>query len=381
MKEKQILVRMSHIIALAVALAVVYCALGDRAAAQSTGDSRGSSQTVIVHPQFGGTILGFGIDQGGTEGLLSEYVSESGGENLVATEAFSQQTGAIVKVIAMQNHTMNDYDTQGVFGNHVGLVLYQVGVNGGFENFFLTLNPLNNNVFSGRWTPPIQSGYQLWGMSLNQGDPELAVLQRSTGSGPYMYLNTSNVAANSFGPLVPYNDPNIGCCPVLAYDFKTNEAMLAGDNGSPTSAPILATINLLTRRVQETNGVGVGNPNGMAIDPVTDTAVITTPGGPLIPPMVEFFNLDTQTGSGQLLPGTNVGGDVEFDPVHSLFIVAAGDGTNNSIFEYEPNGTLEQTITGGSLNTLFSCCALNPSTRTGFGFGDRLGESLQSFSY
>jgi hypothetical protein len=38
-------------------------------------------------------------------------------------------------------------------------------------------------------------------------------------------------------------------------------------------------------------------------------------------------------------------------------------------------------ITGGSLNTLFSCCALNPSTRTGFGLGDRLAETLQSFNY
>ncbi len=367
--------------ALAVALSTLYCfSLCCSAAAQSDVAGQPSPQ-IIVHTQFGGHILGFGIDQGGTEGLLSEYVAESGGENLVATESFSQQTGSIVSVIAMQNHTMNDYDTQGVVGSHVGLVLYQIAVNGGFANYFLTLNPLDNNRFSGVWTPTIKSGYQLWGISLNQGDPELAVLQRTTGSGVYMYLNSSNVATNSFGPAQPYNDANIGCCPVLAYDFKTDEAVLAGDNGSPTSVPILATINLLTGQVREANGVGVGNPNGMAIDPVTDTAVITTPGGPLTPPMVEFYNIDSQTGFGLTLPGSNVGEDVEFDPVHRIFIVAAGDGSNNSIFEYDPNGTLVQTITGGGLNTLYTCCALNPSTRTGFGIGDRLAETLQSFSY
>lgn len=380
MKEKQIRLAASYT-ALAIALLMLYCAVCDRAAAQSNANHPGLSPMIIVHPQFGGHILGFGIDQGGTEGLLSEYVPESGGENLVATESFNQQTGSIVSVIAMQNHTMNDYDTQGVVGSHVGLVLYQLAVNGGFDNFFLTLNPLDHNGFSGTWTPPIRSGYQLWGISLNQGDAELAVLQRTTGNGPYMYLNSSDVALNIFGPAQPYNDANIGCCPVLAYDFKLNDAVLAGDNGSPTSVPILATINLSTGQVREANGVGVGNPNGMAIDPVTDTAVITTPGGPFTPPMVEFYDIDTQSGFGLTLPGNNVGEDVEFDPIHRLFIVAAGDGTNNSIFEYEPNGTLEQTITGGDLNTLYTCCALNPSTRTGFGIGDRLAETLQSFSY
>jgi len=349
------------------------------ALAQS-GDSAAPPPTVVVHPQFGGQILGFGVDQGGTEGLLSEYVAEGGGENLVASEAFDQSTGKIIDVIAMQDHTMNDYVTEGVVGNHVGLELYQQVIGGVVHNYFFTINPLGTNHFNGAWTPRIQNGYQLWGLTLNQGFPDIAVLQRTLEGSPYMYLYSSNVAANSFGPLVSYNDANIGCCPGLAYDTKLNVAMLAGSNGSPTTSPILATINLASGAVHELTGLGVGTVNGLAIDPLTDNAVLTTQGGPFVPPFVEFYNLRTQTMSALRLPGSNVGGDVEFDTLHRLFIVAAGDGRNNSILEYDTSGNLKQVITGGSLNSLLTCCELNPNTRVGFGLGADL-LTLQSFSY
>ena len=69
----------------ALLLASLIC-LGLRgvAAAQSDDAAAAPPPSVTVHPQFGGQILGFGVDQGGTEGLLSEYVSEGGGLNLVA---------------------------------------------------------------------------------------------------------------------------------------------------------------------------------------------------------------------------------------------------------------------------------------------------------
>ena len=359
---------------------LVFClALTGTAVAQSN-DSAAPLPSVVVHPQFGGQILGFGIDQGGTEGLLSEYVAESGGQNLVASEVFDQSTGAILHVLSMRDHTMDDYVTEGVVGNHVGLELYQQSLSGGIHNYFYTINPLSTNRYTGLWTPTIQNGYQLWGITLTQGFPDLAVLQRSEEGSPYMYLYSANVAANTFGPLVSYNDPNIGCCPGFAYDTKLNVAMLAGSNGSPTTPPILATINLATGAVHETTGFGVGNVNGLAIDPLTDNAVFTTQGGPFVPPFVEFYNLRTQTMTALRLPGSDVGGDVEFDSLHRLFIVAAGDGRNNSILEYDTSGNLQQTITGGSLNSLLTCCQLNPSSRTGFGLGAEL-ESLQAFSY
>src|SRR5215469_6769195 len=97
---------------IAVLLSALYCfALCTVSAAQT--DS-GLPPSIVVHPLFGGQILGFGIDQGGTEGLLSEYVSEGGGENRVATEAFDQTTGNIIAVLATRDHTFDDYATEGV---------------------------------------------------------------------------------------------------------------------------------------------------------------------------------------------------------------------------------------------------------------------------
>src|SRR5262245_31774725 len=43
---------------------------------------------IIVQPQFAGQILGYDVDHGGTEGLLSEYVNLQDGNVLAATETF-----------------------------------------------------------------------------------------------------------------------------------------------------------------------------------------------------------------------------------------------------------------------------------------------------
>jgi hypothetical protein len=153
----------------------------------------------MVRTKFGGQILGFDIDQSGTEGVFSEYVAEQGGKNLVATETFDQKTGKILKVVAKQNETENDYVTEGVFGNHLGLVLYQHVVNNQVENHFLTMNPLDANKFTGKWTPPVKQNYILWSISNTQGTNDVAVLELAEQGGAYAYLYTSNVAANTFG--------------------------------------------------------------------------------------------------------------------------------------------------------------------------------------
>jgi hypothetical protein len=152
------------------------------------------SGTVIVHPKFGGQILGYDIDRNGTEGLLSEYVSLGGGANLVATELFDQKTGAILKVVAKEKRTtQDDYVTEGIFGS-LGLDLFQHAG----QNHFLAINPLNAGKFTGKWTPPIKNNYQLWTISVSQGSPAVAAYQASFGGGP-TYVFSSNIAKNTFG--------------------------------------------------------------------------------------------------------------------------------------------------------------------------------------
>src|SRR5689334_18132755 len=46
--------------------------------------------SIIVRSKFGGQILGFDVDQNGSEGLLSEYVTLSSGTILASVETFDQ---------------------------------------------------------------------------------------------------------------------------------------------------------------------------------------------------------------------------------------------------------------------------------------------------
>ena len=79
----------------------------------------------VVHTALGGEILGFDIDQNGTEGVLAEYVSLGGGKNNVAVETFDQATGNITKVVKEQDDTYNDFVALGVAGKHTGVVMYE----------------------------------------------------------------------------------------------------------------------------------------------------------------------------------------------------------------------------------------------------------------
>ena len=86
-------------------------------------------------------------------------------------------------------------------------------------------------------------------------------------------------------------------------------------------------------------GVGLGDVNGIGVDPETGTVCTTTE----IDFSVEFYDLATQSGSVQALPGAFnqifSGADVQFDPVNRLFLVAqpvsstAGSGSSIHVYD------------------------------------------------
>src|SRR5580704_7191088 len=80
---------------------------------------------VVVHSALGGFILGYDVDQTGTEGILSEAVPLSDGNANVAVETFDQKTGKIIKIIDELQNSKDDFVTFGVFGNHVGLTEFE----------------------------------------------------------------------------------------------------------------------------------------------------------------------------------------------------------------------------------------------------------------
>ena len=318
--------------------------------------------TVIVQPKLGGQILGYDIDRTGTEGLLSEYVALGDGKNNVATETFDQSTGKILKVVAKKTETLNDYVTQGIWAG-LGLDLYQRVVQNRVENHFLTINPLDSGKFTGKWTPRVKKNYQLFAISVSpDGSADVAAYQVTFNGSFKGDIFSSNIATNTFGRQIPLK---LGDLPLLAYDSMTNQAVLA-HYGSPTTHPLLQTVDLTTGKVRQFNALGVDVVNGLAVDSASGTACITTEGSAVLPPMVEFYDLAKHTGIGVTLSGANFGLDVEFDPLNKLFLVEETDFTNFNILVYDEGGNLQETIPVQKLPISPSLIALNPGNRIGF---------------
>jgi len=373
---------------------VVLTAAGAPAAMQGDefqANPAAGSGSVIVTPKFGGQILGYDIDRNGTEGLLSEYVALSDGESLVATETFSQKTGAILKVVAKENNTKDDYDTVGIFGN-VGLDLYQHAG----QNHYLTVNPLDGGKFTGKWTPPIKKNYQLWTTSVSQGTPNVAAYQSSFDTG-LTYVFSSNIADNTFGrqiSLKPIINVDEFFHPQIALDNKTNQAVLADSLGCPEPDCVssIALVDLATGKIGKfSDNLGVGTVNGLAVDSEKGIACTTTlsDGG------VEFYDLAKKTGFEVQIAnfdGTSLdaGLDVEFDPIHHVFLISQwssnGGNVNDpqpQVYVYDEEGNVKETIPVQRLPISPVTIALNPAKRIGFllVIVDEQGLELQSFTY
>lgn len=345
---------------------------------------------VIVQGMFGGRIYGFDIDATGTEGVLSE--SQSGG--MAAVETFDQSTGKIIKVVAqMPVGRGSDFITLGVTGSSVGLIERDL-VKGGIipKRTFGTLSPLGRNRVNGRWSPPLDSNHLVGLVSHNQGTPNNAVLTEDISANFMPTIFSSNVGANTFGPVITLTDPEFtNGSPALAYDSANHRAILGvATLGNPFVPGKIATVDLVSGAFTKFTGVGDGEVNGIAYDPVSGTACTTTE----IDFSVEFYNIATQSGFAEPLPGAVnqffSGADVEFDPVNQLFLVAqpnsSTSGSGSSIHVYDVSGNLIESLNGFSFsnasNVIPVHIALNPAARLGYVDGPDLGVTeIQSFTY
>jgi len=357
----------------------------------------GPGQT-LVHSQFGGQIFGFDIDQNGTEGLLAEAKSLANGNVLAAVETFDQATGNIIKVVTVTQptHAQDDYLTLGIVGNSVGLVEHEV-VSRGFvtTRVFNSLNPLSSNTLTGNWTPPIGLQHIIMptGVSRSQGVPNVAVFAYDNSDNFIPYVFSSNVANNTFGPVVMITDSlNFGSVPpALAYNSANNTALLGGGTGAFGRRPVFGVVDLTAGNFTEFTGIGFGFVNGLAIDAADGIACADTEDDA----SVEFYDLSTQTGFTVVLPGSGgqqifSGADVEFDPVHKLFLVAqpvsSSAPSGSTVYVYDIHGNLQETLNGFSFSNSFNVVpmhiALHPSLRAGYVDGPDSGVTeLQSFTY
>lgn len=344
--------------------------------------------STFVHTAFGGFILGYDIDETGTEGILAEALTLPNGHHDVAVETFDQTTGEIIKIVVQQTDSENDFVTLGIFGHRVGLVEYE-HTNGGFvdRRSYRAMNPLNLNRFTQEWTPPLKRNEILLGMARSQGGANTAVLAFENGGNARTILFSSDVAANTFGPRLTLTDPNFSFThsPMIAYDSIGNRAVLATLGDNAFGPPTIARVNLATGGITEFTGVGIGYVNGIAVDPETSIACTTTE----IDFSVEFYDLTNQVGFVVPLPGAvsqaQSGADVQFDPIHKLFLVAqplsSTAGSGSSIQVFDEQGRFIESINGLNLPVSPVLIALHPSKRFGYVLVTPNLTELQSFTY
>jgi hypothetical protein len=352
------------------------------AAAQNPSAAPG---TVFVNTALGGFILGYDIDQNGTEGLLSESLTLTDGNFNVATETFDQTTGKIVKIISQQKETKNDFVTLGIYGTSVGLVELEKS-KGIFvdKRVYATMNPLSGNQLTGRWTPPLSKNQLILGIAPSQGSSTTALLVSQNFNSSVL---SSNVTANTFGSMIPLTDTVFGFndSPVIAIDSTTNQAVIAASNGGRLSIPTLAEVDLTAGTVSEFQGLGFGLVNGIAVDSADGIAVTATE----IDFSLEFYDLATKTGFIVVLRGaTNQaqsGGYVAFDPVNKLFMVtqefSSVAPSGSSIQVYDVHGNFVEAINNLTLPASPAYIALNPSKRLGYVIVTPSLTQLQQFTY
>ncbi|HEV8688714.1 MAG TPA: hypothetical protein VGQ91_00340 [Ideonella sp.] len=344
---------------------------------------------VIVRSAMGGFILGYDIDPSGTEGLLAEAVTLGDGNHDVAVETFDQATGKIIKIVRRQRDSKNDYVAFGIFGQ-VGLVEFE-HVSDLFvdKRVYHLMDPIDGNAFTGLWTPPFKKASDIISAAAQSlGDAETAFLGfKNNGSDTSSYVFSSNVGANTFGPLTKVTDTVFDWphSPVIAVDTVRHRAVLGSSNGCFGCLSFLRTVDLVTSEQHSQAGPGKGFVNGIAVDPNTNIACTTTEDDF----SVQFWDLDKGTVTMVTLPGASSqaqsGSAVAVDPLHKLFLIGqpisstAADGS--SIHVYDEKGNLVKSLNGFSLPASPANMALNPSERRGFVIVTPDLNTLQSFKY
>ena len=378
------------VVVLAFFCLVLSSAVGAQAQTEGSRQTPIGPGKVVVHTALGGFILGYDVDQTGTEGLLSEALALGDGNADVAVETFDQKTGKIIKIIDEQKDSKNDFVTFGIFGNHAGLVEFE-HVTDLFvdKRLYGVSNPLSSNKITGRWTPPFSKATDIiGGAAPTQGSPVTAMIGfENTVNDFNSYVFSSNVAANTFGPVIKVNDTVFDWdnSPVMAMNTATNQAVLGGSNGCFGCTTEIGLVNLATGQQTSFRGLGFGFVNGIALDSNTGIACTTTEDDF----SVEFYDLAKQTGIIVVLPGANnqaqSGLDVEVDPIHKLFLVgqefSSTAPSGSSIQVFDEQGNFVESLNGFDLPASPAYMALNPSKRAGYVIVTPALTTLQSFTY
>jgi hypothetical protein len=365
-------------------IAIALCSLTGLAAAQTapTRLPKGPGK-IVVHPKFGGQMSGYDIDQNGTEGVLAEQATLKNGDLLTAVETFDQKTGKIIQVISKKISQFDDDIVIGIVGNSTAVLLHENALQNGTQRIYRVISPLSANKYTSVWHPPHFGNKDIVsGVSHDQqSDTAAFFVLHDIYPGTTYFAFEENMKTQTFGKEITLTDPDFEpFTPVaFAFDVKTNTGVLAEAQGCNYCVMQVGLLNLDNGEFNDFQGLGKGL-QGLAVDSDDGVACTTSADDA----SVQFYDLKTQTGISEDLPGgvgqAQSGFDVEYDPIHKLFLVFQpdGPGEHNFMQVYDPKGNLVDSIDFGPYNHFGGYIALQPKQRSGF-----LGEGpvLRSFTY
>jgi hypothetical protein len=328
----------------------------------------------VVQPKLVGTILGFDIDQHGSDGVLANYNTRS---LRVSLETFDETTGKITKVVREGAGSSGDYVVYGILGGDVGF----------FEhNKYELMSPVAGDKITGSWTPP--KPFEVSQIAENQSSSKAVMLgyDMSQTSQPTEVVAADVLSGTAKVISLDQDLFSTGAIPVIAQDSATNQAVIAAQNGSRYTHPVIGIIDLQSGKTKTFTGVGYGDVDGIGVDTKTGIACTTTGTDAGI----EFYDLRTEKGSEVQIPNSggselHSGSGVAVDSVHGLCIVAqpvSGEGTQASaIWVVDEKGTFFEEIQG--FNFWFGVGpAINPEKRIGYVINPRPEYgNLAGFSY
>lgn len=300
------------------------------AAAGEAGDVS-TVQTDGVLPSDGGTVnFGYATDPRGDDAFLTSNLYASATGNVGSLQTFSQKTNSITNTIA--DPVMGGQSSTPALGgatiysNDVGLYMPAASI-GAPSVPIEIISPLSGTIVSA-WTPPavVQQQSVPLLQAVNDQRHDGVFLAGSNGDASadginhYSLVFTSNVAANTFGPLydVASTLPTCqqkGCVPykyfALAENIQTNTAVLgAGIVGlyfpkrlGPPNQTEVVTVDLAKGKLDSFYlptgfDTSAPQPHGLVVDSTTNKAFM-----PLDDGRAAFINLKQKTAKIVNLPG------------------------------------------------------------------------------
>jgi hypothetical protein len=333
----------------------------------------------IVQPKMPGQILGFDLDQNGSDALLANYRVLQGGITQASVETFDQRSGDITKMVKKTESSNASYAVLGIAGHDVGVVESGSGT-------YRLMDPVTKGKFTGTWTPPVP--FVVDQIAENQSSSTSVILgyDASYASFPTAVV-VADLLANT-GKVISLDQSLFGTgnVPTIAQDPVTNQAVVTGGNAAPLTNPSIGVVDIAKGKVSAFTALGEGAINSVAVDSKTGTACTVTE----LDEGLEFYNIKTHAGFEVFLPNNGSelqsGSEVAMDPVHGLCIVtqpvSTGQGTQQSaVWVYDEQGNLKEGIAG--FDFWFGAgLAIDPKERRGYIVNPRPSyTTLTGFTY